>query len=336
MISQKNLYLITLSELGGAQKYVLSQAINATNNCTESIIVSGDKYGWLNQQAEKHHIETKVIHSLSRNIKPLKDLIALFALIKLIKKEKPTHLFLNSTKISLLGSVAGKICKVKNIIYTIHGWVFNEPLPSWQKYLYLRLEKYFALWKNQLHFINQYDLDCAKKFSIGNPEQYQLKKITILPIAFLTKNEARAKLLVGQKNYHEKIIIGTIANSYKTKALERIIDLAQQLQNYQQLLFVIVGDGPEQNHLQQKIKELKLNNIMLLGQKENAAEYLKAFDLFILTSVKEGSPYVLLEAIQADIPILATPIGGVPEILNSQQLCLPENFADKIKTLFNL
>ena len=337
MISQKNLHIITQTDLGGAQKYVLGQALKDKTNAIETLIVSMDDFGWLYQQAKLNNIPYKVIHSLNRSINPIKDIAATFEIIKLLKQQQPTHIFLNSSKIGFIGSLAAKICGIKNIIYTVHGWVFNEPMPSWQKKFYLLIEKLSARWKTKLLFINNYDLEIAKKLGIGRTDQYELINLEIEKIEFVNKITAQQKLFSGIKiNYQEKKIIGTIANTYPTKNLSALIDIANELKDFSQLLFVVIGDGPETIKLQQKINALKLQNIYFLGQITDASKYLKAFDLFILTSVKEGSPYVLLEAQQANIPILATHVGGVPEMLPANQLCRPEEFVQRIKTLFGI
>lgn len=337
MVSQKYIHLITLSELGGAQKYVLSQAVEDQKNGIESIIVSNDENGWLARQAKSKNLSFKVIHNLTRSINPLKDLLATLEIIKLLKQEQPSHIFLNSSKISFIGALAGNLYGIKNIIYTVHGWVFNEPMSIWKRRMYIFIEKLSAKWKTTILFINKNDMVIAQQLNIGKTNQYKSTNLIIEPIDFLDRDTAQQKLF-GPLNVDltNKKIIGTIANLYPTKNLSVFIDIANELKNINNLIFIIIGDGPEKHFLTKKIKQQKLNNVLLLGQIENAAIYLKAFDLFLLTSIKEGSPYVLLEAKQANIPILATPVGGVPEMLSADQLCQPNEFVQQIKTLFYL
>lgn len=334
MISQKSMHVITKSGLGGAQRYVLDCAQADIAKQIDTVIVSDAKKGWLYQQALAKQINYQAIHHLDRNINIINDFFSMVELYKIIRKEKPTHLYLNSSKISFIGALIGKICGLKDIIYTVHGWVFNEPMPRFKKQLYINIEKISAHWKDKIVFINHFDLEIAKKLSIGKPEQYSLINLQIESISFLKKEEA--KMILGSKvdqDFTNKKIVGTIANFFSTKNLDALIDIAQQLKEVNDLIFVIIGNGPEEKRLKKKIIKYKLKNVFLLGQIENAAIYLKAFDLFVLTSVKEGSPYVLLEAKQANIPILATPVGGVPEMLPKDQLCPVSQMAEKIKTI---
>ena len=107
------------------------------------------------------------------------------------------------------------------------------------------------------------------------------------------------------------------------------------------LTVIIIGEGDERTKLERLIKELELKKqIFLLGQKETAAQYLKAFDVFTLTSITEAFPYVLLEAGAAALPIVASGVGGVSEIIESMRSGIlvkpraPEEIAKAIEFLF--
>ena len=97
------------------------------------------------------------LNHLKRAISPGHDLLALRQIIKLIKKEKPNIIHLNSSKISILGSLAVLFTKLKiknqklRIIYTVHGWVFNEPLPVWKKLFYKYAENFTARFKDKIN-----------------------------------------------------------------------------------------------------------------------------------------------------------------------------------------
>ena len=147
-------------------------------------------------------------------------------------------------------------------------------------------------------------------------------------IDFLDRPDARRELL-GEKalTRGETFWIGTISELHKNKGLGYLLLALSNLrtvlggsqgQSLASLTVVVIGEGEERFKLEKLIKELKLENqIFLLGQKENAAQYLKAFDIFTLTSVTEAFPYVILEAAAAGLPIVASGVGGIPEIIES-------------------
>jgi len=300
----------------------------------------------------------------NRAINPLKDLLAFFELLKLIKNEKPDIIHLNSSKIGITGSLAGWLIKKVIghlsfiIIYTVHGWVFNEPLPWLLKKLYFILEKWTSRFKYKIITVSEHDRGIALKNKIARPE-----KLVTIPngldqaeLNFLDKNTAREKLLAllslneQQQTSHEPQIIGTIANLYPTKGINYLICAAQELiKKRPNLIFLIIGDGPEKSYLQsfllsvaRRAKEGILNhqlqrNFFFLGKIEEAYKYLKAFDIFVLPSVKEGLPYTLLEAQAAELPIIATNVGGIPEMLTDQLngLLVPPADPDKLTEAIN-
>src|SRR3989338_11718614 len=137
---KKILYLVTQSDFGGAQRYVYDLATSISNNF--SVIIAGGEPGHDGELAKKlaeKNIRYIHLSHLKRAISPWRDFLAFWQIVKLIKKERPDIIHLNSSKVSILGSLAAKIKNLKSkikIIYTVHGWVFNEELPVWKKYCY--------------------------------------------------------------------------------------------------------------------------------------------------------------------------------------------------------
>ena len=137
---------------------------------------------------------------------------------------------------------------------------------------------------------------------------------------FLDKNDARNSLSYKFSfagNGNGRFLIGTIANFYLNKGLVYLIEAARIL-NSDNLMFVVIGDGAERQKLEEMIKKYNLeNNFLLQGSMADAHKYLKAFDLFVLPSIKEGMPWTVLEAMAAGLPIVAAKVGGVPEMIEN-------------------
>ncbi|MFQ5706811.1 MAG: glycosyltransferase [bacterium] len=114
-----------------------------------------------------------------------------------------------------------------------------------------------------------------------------------------------------------KVIIGTIGRLVPEKGHDLLLRAARGLvANDPNLLFVIVGDGPLGRNLERQRAALGLENqVLLLGQREDVPELLSAFDVFVLSSVSEGLPMVLLEAMAAHKAVIATRVGSIPEVL---------------------
>ena len=138
---------------------------------------------------------------------------------------------------------------------------------------------------------------------------------------------ARERLGAGFKINDSLMIIGAIANFYPTKGLTYLIEAANILKDkLPDSKFIIIGDGQERQKLEEQIQKNGLQEkVLLTGTVPDAHLYLKAFDIFVVPSVKEGLPYVLLKAMATGIPIVATKVGGIPEVLDNHYLVEPKN-----------
>ncbi len=320
----KILYVITSADHGGAQKYVLALAAHF-----KGTIVAGNEAAWLFDEAAKRGIPTIRLKHLKREISPLNDFLAISELKKLIAKEQPDLLHLNSTKAGVIGSLAAKKHPKTKVIYTVHGFILNEPLGALKRALYGFLERLAA--KYRAYTIAVSKADYAALLAAGAASQNALKVVYngLEPIDFLGRSAARQQLNLPAEGF----IVGTIANFYKTKGLDILIEaiaaLPSDVASYKLHAphFVIIGSGPEQKNLQQLIANRKLQNIVqLVTNQANAARLLKAFDLFVLPSRKEGMPFALLEALSAGLPIVATNVGGVREVLGNEGFIVaPQN-----------
>lgn len=315
----KILYIVTQADGGGAQKYVLQLAKHF-----DGTIASGTESDNLFLDAKDAGVKTVKLKYLKRKVNLFWDFLAFVELVKVIKKYKPDIVHLNSTKAGFLGSIAGKIAGVK-VIFTAHGFHFNEPLSPVAKQLSKDIERLASMFRDYIIAVSEADMNSTVVNKIIPKNKISVIYNGIPELNFLTKDEARTKLNLDKS----KFIFGTVAGLYKTKGLDVLIDAISLLDKsiLNSCRFVIIGSGPELKNLKLKIENLKLqSHIIMLGKIDNASNYLKAFDSFILPSRKEGFPYTLLEAMQASLPIIATNVGGNVEALGqSAEIIDPEN-----------
>lgn len=341
--NHKILYIITQGESGGAQKYVHDLAVNLAKDYDITVAV-GEPHGQRNLQSRitSHipHIKMVQLTHLVRRISPIHDILALFELRKLYRKLQPDIIHLNSSKAGLLGSLAKwyVLSDTCYVIYTVHGWVFNEPLSKLKKKLYFLLEKYTAKFKDKIIVLNEKEWSDAT-----NLLKIPQKKLTIVPPGidikqnYFNKVEAKEKLkkFLSKPILENDYVVGTIANHYKTKGLDVLIKAAAKIKE-KNIHFIIIGDGPQKNDLQLQITNYKLQNFYLLGSIENASAYLKAFDLFVLPSRKEGFPYTILEAMAQNIPVITTDVGGIGTLVQNKKtgfVIKPDDVDELAKTI---
>jgi glycosyltransferase involved in cell wall biosynthesis len=347
---QKILYLITQSEEGGAQRYVFDLAKSLKDEFEIAVAFGeqGEK-GELAKKLTAKNIPAYTLPHLKRAISPFNDWRALFEIKKLIEKIQPDIIHLNSSKISILGSLAYLLVKSKienrksKIIYTAHGWVFNEPMPTWKKLFYKYAEEITARWKDKIICVSEFDRLTALNEKIAPEKKLVTIHNGIEPVNFLSREEAQAKLgKLGIRDWSLGTNIVSIGNLYSTKGFKYLIEAIKLLiTNHRSLItLTIIGEGEERKKLEnlKKINGLG-NNVFLAGRIDKASSYLKAFDLYVCSSVKEGLSYTIIEAMQACLPIAATNVGGNPELIQDNINGLlaesknPENLAKKIEIL---
>jgi glycosyltransferase involved in cell wall biosynthesis len=349
---KKILYIITQSELGGAQRYILDLAKNLKEEFEISVAFGeqGEK-GKLARKLAENSINHYTVPYLKRAISPINDFLAFISIIKLIKKLRPDIIHLNSSKISIIGSLAAKSCYVLYVkcyvVYTVHGWVFNEPLPLWQRLFYKYAEKFTAFLKDKIICVSEYERQIAIQEKITHEKKLITIHNGIEEINLLLPEQARRKLSQIKnskfKIQNSKFIIGTIANLYKTKGLEYLIEAIRLLINIGlNITTIVIGEGEERKNLEDLIAQTNLkNNFILVGEINNAACILPAFDVYVCSSLKEGFPYTILEAMSAGLPIVSTNVGGISEIITDKEsgiLVEPKNpkaLAEGIKKLID-
>ena len=205
-----------------------------------------------------------------------------------------------------------------SIIYTVHGWVLtNHSL--WVKKFLPTCRKNNCQTKRQNYCFVKLDQDTATNLLSIEQEKIPLIPHGLPPLTLIEKQTARS---IIKKNYKFSISdnalwVGTIANFYPTKGLDILISaISECKKDIPNMQFLIFGDGPERQNLESGIWNLELNDrIHLVGFVPEAAQFLSAFDLFVLPSRKEGFPYAILEARVAGLPIIAAAVGGVTSLL---------------------
>jgi glycosyltransferase involved in cell wall biosynthesis len=341
---KKILYIITQSEVGGAQQYIFDLLTNFKQNF-ELTVAFGEQgeRGELARKIKEIGISSYTMPHLKRTISPINDFLALIEIIKLIKKLKPDIIHLNSSKVSILGSLAS-LCVTRSklyVIYTVHGWVFNEPLSTYKKLFYKYAEKITALFKDKIICVSKLDYEIARNQLKISETKLILIHHGIRPINFKSREEAQQKLLSQLQINKNNIVIGSIANLYKTKGIEYLIRAIKLLNDRGiNAVAIVIGEGDERKSLENLIARNNLkNNFILAGKIDNAAKYILAFDIYVCSSVKEGFPYSILEAMQAGLPIVATNVGGTPEMITDGEnglLVEPQNsekLAQRIRIL---
>ncbi|MFT5179816.1 MAG: glycosyltransferase involved in cell wall biosynthesis [Candidatus Paceibacteria bacterium] len=315
---KKILYVITKSNWGGAQKYVYELSTSLDKGKWETLVALGGE-GDLKKRLDESGIQTIKLTGLVRDFSITKEWYVLLSLWKLFRKEKPDVVHLNSSKIAGLGSFAARLAGVKKIVFTAHGWAFNEE----RRMSYTLLIKFLS-WVTILFSHKVIVLSEEERLQVSR-WPFTKTKLNVIhtgvkSIDFEAKNIAR--LTIASKypalSIHlNKKWIGNIAELHPNKGLIYAIDAMKEIDD---AIYIIIGEGELYDSLKKYIEKNNLNSkIFLIGKVQDAGRYLKGFDFLLFPSIKEGLPYTLLEAGLAGSAVIASNVGGIPEIITQQE-----------------
>ena len=318
---KKVLIIVTKSNLGGAQRYVYDLATHLPRDRFEVVVAAGpaqgsNEPGKLMEMLTNASIRTIYLPSLARDV-GLADLSAYRELATAIRAEKPDVLHLNSSKVGGLGALAGRMNGVPRILFTSHGLAYDENRGSVQKALI-----FLATWATFLlcHAVIGISDDIASRArkmpGVGKRVHRIFNGLDVMP--FLSKEAAMAHFQELKPGIRGDLpLFGSIAELVPNKNISCAVEACAILKKRdKKFSYVIIGSGDEREKLSGLIKVRNLeDSVFLLGNVLDARNYLRAFDFFLLPSQKEGVPYALLEAAQAQVPVIGSDIPGIRAVV---------------------
>lgn len=330
---KKILFVITKANWGGAQRYVYDLAAAAKQQGADVAVAFGTD-GLLKTRLEEAGIRTTSLTTLTREVSIRDEWETFKSLRALIREVRPDVVHVNSSKAGL-GLLAARLEKVPHVIFTAHGWAFNEKRPWWQKLL---LRTIYLVTVYLAHTTICVSDAVRRDLGFLPGKSLLVIKHGIDAPAFLPKTEARKQLYAGTE---DGTWIGMTAELHPTKRVEDAIDaLAELAGSYPDLHLVVMGGGELKEWLMERVRHYNLQKrIHLLGFVIDAPEYLKAFDLFLMPSRTEALGLALIEAGYAGLPVIAARAGGIPEIVTHKKTGLlvprenPHSLARAIRLL---
>ncbi len=321
------LYIITKANWGGAQRYVYDLATHLDPKKYSVVVATGGE-GLLTERLRAAGVRTVEIPALARDVRLFKDFKAFCGLLRVIAREAPDVVHVNSSKAGGFGALASH-CMIflfrrrPTVVFTVHGWAFLEDRPRPVRFFLWFASWLTALLCDHIIFVSRRDAVLARRFIAR-------RKIVLIPNGieaphFFERAQARAFLMQRARSPFPAAttVVGTIAELTPNKRIEDLIDafgMAVQTIRNKHLALCIIGAGEEKQALRRRAEEMRGTGkaIFFLGFITDASRYLKGFDIFVLPSAKEGLPYVVMEAMSVGIPVIATSVGGIPDLISDK------------------
>lgn len=319
----KILFLITKSHWGGAAKYIYDLASRIDRENFEVCFAAGGK-GPLKEKIEELGFTYFEIKHFERKISFIGEIFSFFEILKIFSQVKPDIIHVNSSKAGGVCGVAAFIYKLSGHkltkIFTAHGWAFHESRPKWQLFLIRLASRATSLFYDKVICITSFDYNSSLRYRIASKKKLVLIHNGIdTSIKFIPAKKAREKLNLSP----DATLFVSLAEWIRNKGIDILIEgFSPVLKNNKNFNLVLIGSG--ENPDKAKVEEwVEKNNIykqtVMIDFLPEAARYLKAFDVFVFPSRKEGLSYALMEASLAQLPIIATAVGGNYDIIDSDK-----------------
>ncbi len=308
--------MITLSEVGGAQKVVYHLAAGLSKEGFEVEVAcapGGELVKWLS--ALPQPVRVYEIAGMKREISPLSDVRCLWQLYRLIRRGGYDIVHCHSSKAGFLGRLAARLAGVRRVYFTVHGWSVNEARSKAARLIYGWAERLAGCLSTMVVCVSENDRRRGVEMGLVPKE-----KLTVIYNG-LPEMPGRPGVLRRELGINilgsGDLLVGMVARLAFPKKPLFFLEVAKELASlYQQVYFVLIGDGPLYRRCREFVAKSGLEGrVFLTGAREDAAALMADLDVFVLFSRWEGLPLTVIEAMQAGLPVVASAVGGVPEMV---------------------
>src|SRR5215213_3321117 len=272
--------------------------------------------------ANARDVEIVRIDELGREISPLRDILATLKLARLIRRERPDILHTHTAKAGTVGRVAALLAgrhRPPIVVHTFHGHVLRGyfgPLRSW---FFRMLERWLASRTTALIAVSPQVRDDLVALGIAPAERFAVIRLGIEldeRVAGTEDGRGESRRYLGIRG--DRFAVGWIGRMTAVKRTDDVLVAFKRLRDGGvDAVLCMVGDGPDRPELERRAHELGVaQQTLFLGYQEHVAPFYAAFDALVLPSSNEGTPVSAIEALAAGRPVVATRVGGVPDVVD--------------------
>jgi glycosyltransferase involved in cell wall biosynthesis len=320
----KILRVIARLNMGGPALHVAYLTEGLTKRGYDTTLVSGslargeDSMAFV---ADAHGVEVVRIDELGREISPLRDLLATIRLARLIRRERPQILHTHTAKAGTVGRVAALLAGSRRppiIVHTFHGHVLRGYFGPLRSLFFRLLERRLAVGTTALIAVSPQVRDDLVALGVAPRERFVVIRLGIELDERVTPDQngrGESRRYLGIPG--DRFAVGWIGRMTAVKRTDDVLVAFKRLRDSGvDAVLCMVGDGPDRLQLEQRAHELGVaRDTVFLGYQEDVAQFYAAFDALVLPSVNEGTPVSVIEALAAELPVVATRVGGVPDVV---------------------
>ncbi len=327
----KVLRIIARLNVGGPARHVVWLTEGLTRFGYDTTLVTGvvpSGEDDMSYMATSAGITPVVLPEMSRELSPL-DVLTVWKLYRLMRRERPDIVHTHTAKAGAVGRAAGLMYRSFSsrancrFVHTFHGHIFHGYYGPLKTRLFLAIEKLLALVGTDriIAVSHQQQQEINQLFRVGRREQFSVIPLGLELEEFAGWAERRPLLRAELNATDDEILIGIVGRLTKIKNHKLFLEAAGGYRTRfgnagPRVRFIIVGDGQLRSDLEAQAQALGLgNDVTFLGTRNDPENFYPAFDIVALTSLNEGTPLTLIEAMANVRPVIATAVGGVTDLL---------------------
>ena len=326
-------HIITRLDMGGSAQNTLLTALNhdlqrfsvrlIKGSSGESAMTEEETQLLRDQLAEgrKRGLEVINIPSLVRRISPLNDLMALISIFQLLHHSKPDIVHTHTSKAGILGRLAAWMARVPIIIHTPHGHVFYGHFGSLLSRIFLHIEKLLGKITHHQIALTHQECNDYLRLAVSQPTNTSVIHSGVDVHRFIEGAKQRKKKRKELGVPPDSLVIGYVGWLVSIKGVTYLISaMARVVEQHPESILVLAGKGDdkgdEETKLRERVEGLGLEDrVRFLGWRADVDEIMGSFDIFVLPSLNEGMGRVLVEAMASGLPIVASRVGGIPDLV---------------------
>ncbi|MFA6356740.1 MAG: glycosyltransferase family 4 protein [Candidatus Omnitrophota bacterium] len=316
--------IIARLNVGGPAIHTILLTKELNDGRFRSVLVSGSVEGGdkeMDYLADEKGVKPVIVPEMARRINPLKDLTAFFKILRIIMREKPDIVHTHTAKAGGLGRAAAVLAGVPVRIHTFHGHIFDSYFSRSQATAIILIERFLALFSKYIIVVSE-----AQKEEIVN--KYKIAgegKVRVVPLGLeldrFSSIAARGGKLRGEMGIGDGcILVGIVGRLVPVKNHRMFLDACKKLFDMSgglDIKCVIIGGGEEKEGLERYANELGIRGrVVFAGWKKDMADVYADLDIVALTSLNEGTPVALIEALASCRPVVSTDVGGVRDVVD--------------------
>jgi glycosyltransferase involved in cell wall biosynthesis len=314
------LHVITRMIVGGAQENTLETVCGLDPAEFETELVCGPQTGpegSLIEEARRRGAQVRIEPSLVREFSPLRDGLALQRLTRLMRDGRYDIVHTHSSKAGILGRLAAGRARIPGVVHTVHGWPFRPNQPAPLRAFYVALERLAAARTDRFVAVTSRDIDKGVKAGVAGPDRFEVVRSAIDMGRFAGAADTRSRTRDSWGFGPEVEVVGTVTRLSPQKApLDFVAAAAEIASKRPDVGFVVVGDGPLRSEVERAVRMHGLEwRFRLLGIQRDVPELLSGMDLFLHSSLWEGLPRAIVQAMAAGVPVVTTAVDGSSEIV---------------------